>query len=212
MQDFARSATAVFALCICCLSNAGAHAQQADDDDIVVTVRRINPVRDANTPLEEIRNCLLDGMCGTAAIIIANKIRIPANAVRAAVIAVLTTKPESEETHYALPALSGRKICRVQVQTTSVVPATGDRATRFSITATPDIVDISTSTPRQRISTRRAWYDGNVFVAQVKAELSEEYTKAGRCDLPLTGNPVGYECQGATGVNHGLAACSSKDL
>lgn len=209
----ARHATAGLALCICCLCNAGAYAQQADDQDIVITTHRINPVRDARTPWDEIKNCLRDTACAAAVNVIASEIGIPANAVRlVSAGAAFSAKTEGEETRYPLSALSGRKICRVHVQTTSVVPATGDRASLFSITATPANVGIYTWTPRQGISAGRSWYDGNVFVAHVKAELADEYTKAGKCTVPQAANPTSYECWGATGINHGLAACGSKDL
>jgi hypothetical protein len=209
----ARRATACLALCICCLCNAGAYAQQANDDDIVITTHRIDAVRDARTPWDETKSCLRDPACATAVNLLASEIGITAIAVRLVNIgAALSAKAEGEETRYPLPALSGRKFCRVHVQTTSVVPATGDRASLFSITASPANIGIYTWTPRQGIFAGRTWYDGYVFVAHVKAELADEYTKAGKCTVPLAGNPAGYECRGATGINHGLVACGSKDL
>jgi hypothetical protein len=182
-------------------------------DDVVVTTHHINPVRDARTPWNEIQNCLRDTACAAAVNGISAQVGIPANAVRlVSAGAAFTAKQEGEETRYSIPALSGRKICRVQVRTTSVVPATGDRASLVSISATQPSVTIYTWTPRRGIGAGRSWYDGMIFVAHVKAEFADDYAKAGKCSVPQTGNPAAYQCRGASGVNHGLAACGSKDL
>jgi hypothetical protein len=122
-----------------------------------------------------------------------------------------TAKAEGEETRYAIPALGGRKVCRVQVRTTSVVPATGDRASLFSLSAIRSGVAIYTWTPRQGIGAGRTWWDGMVFVAHVKDALADEYARSGRCSVPEAPSAA-YQCRGSSGVNHGLAACGAKDL
>ena len=204
-------ATAGLALCMCCLFAAGTFAQQSED--VVITTHHINPVRDARTPWDEAQNCLRDTACAAAVNGIAAQVGVPANAIRLVNAgAAFTAKQEGEETRYSIPALSGRKVCRVQVRTTSVVPATGDRASLFSISASPATVGIYTWTPRQGIGAGRSWYDGVVYVAHVKAELADDYSKSGKCSVPQTGQPAAYQCRGASGVNHGLAACGSKDL
>jgi hypothetical protein len=204
-------AAAGLAFCVSCLFTANTSAQQSDD--IVITTHHINPVRDARTPWDEIQNCLRDTACAAAVNGIAAQVGIPANAIRLVNAgAAFTAKQDGEETRYSIPALNGRKICRVQVRTTSVVPATGDRASLFSISATPAAVGIYTWTPRQGIGAGRSWYDGMVFVAHVKAELADDYTKSGKCSVPQAGELAANQCRGASGVNHRLAACGSKDL
>lgn len=188
-----------------------ASAQQSDD--IVVTAHHINPVRDARTPWDEIQNCYRDRICTIALNGIAAQFGIPPNAMRLVNgAAIMSARPQGEETRYSISALSGRKICQVQVRTTSVVPATGDRASLFSITATQPSVAIYTWTPRQGIGQGRSWYDGVVFVVQVRAELSDQYAASGKCTVPQSGTSANYQCRGSSGVNHGLAACGSKNL
>lgn len=190
---------------------ATASAQQSDE--VVITTHHINPVRNARTPWDEVQNCLRDTACATAVNGLAAQLGIPANAIRLVNAgAAFTAKAEGEETHYSIAALTGRKICRVQVRTTSVVPATGDRASLFSITAAQPAVAIYTWTPRRGIGQGRSWYDGMVFVAHIKSELADEYVRSGKCTVPQSGKPAAYQCRGATGVNHGLPACGSKDL
>lgn len=205
------SAAFGLALCTPLLATLNGSAQQSDG--IAITTHHINPVRDARTPWDEVQNCLRDTACAAAVNALAAQVGIPPNAIRLVNAgAAFTAKQDGEETRYSMPALPGRKICRVQIRTTSVVPATGDRASLFSLSATPAAVGIYTWTPRQGIGAGRSWYDGMIYVGHVKAELADEYTKAGKCTVPPSGKPAAYECRGASGVNHGLAACSSKDL
>jgi hypothetical protein len=211
MSNVKRAGGGVAAGLAFCLFAANSFAQQPDD--VVITTHHINPVRDARSPWDEVQNCLRDTPCAAAVNGIAAQVGIPANAIRLVNAgAAFTAKAEGEETRYSIPALAGWKICHVQVRTTSVVPATGDRASLFSISAAPAAVSIYTWTPRQGIGAGRTWYDGMVFVAHVKAELADDYTKSGKCSVPQTGNAAAYQCRGASGVNHGLAACGSKDL
>ncbi|TCU58365.1 hypothetical protein EDE08_1319 [Bradyrhizobium sp. R2.2-H] len=187
-----------------------AWAQQSDD--IVMTSHHINPVRNARTPWDEVQNCLRDPACAAAVNGISAQIGIPANAIRlVSAGAAFTAQAAGEETRYTIPALSGRKVCRVQIRTTSVVPATGNRASLFSRNATPATVAIYTWTPRRGIGGGRSWYDGKVFVTHVKDSLADDYAKSGKCTVHA-GQPSAYACRGASGVNHGLAACGGKDL
>jgi hypothetical protein len=185
-------------------------AQQADD--IVVTTHHIDAVRNARTPWDEVQNCLKDNACAGAIKLIAGQVGIPDNAVRLVeTAAIYSAKAEGEETRYTVRAVSSRKICSVKVRTISVVPATGDRASLFSISPSADSVGIYTWTPRQGIGGGRSWYEGDVFIVHVKASLQEEYLKSGKCTVPPTGS-INYQCRGASGVNKGLAACGAKDL
>jgi hypothetical protein len=190
--------------------SAAALAQ--DQDDVVVTTHHIDAVRGPRTPWDEVQNCLKDTACAAAVNVIAAQIGIPSNAVRLVnAAAAYTAKAEGEETRYAMPAVAGRKICAVKIRTTSVVPAEGDRASFFSINATPEQVGIYTWTPRQGIGAGRSWYEGDVFIVHVKESLRDTYVQAGKCTVSPT-SAATYQCRGAKGVNHGLAACGSKDL
>ncbi len=195
------------------LTGLGAHsalAQQADD--VVITSHHINPVRDARTPWSELRNCLQDAACAAAVNAISAQVGIPANAMRlVSAGAAFTAKPEGEETRYAIAALAGRRICRVHVRTTSVVPAIGNRASLFSLTATRSDVALYTWTPRLGVGKGRSWYDGIVLVAHVPSEKADAYVASGKCSIPES-PPAAYACRGSSGVNNRLAACQSKDL
>jgi hypothetical protein len=203
-------ARAVFAAMV---ALAGSSAMAGDPEpDIVVTAHHIDAVRDARTPWDELQNCLRDPACAGAVDAIATQIGIPAGTVGVGGAgSAFTAKQDGEETRYSIPALTGRKVCRVQIRTTSVVPATGDRASLFSLSALRSGVAIYTWTPRQGIGAGRSWWDGTVFVAHVKDGLADEYASSGRCTVPEA-PAAAYQCRGASGVNHGLASCGSKDL
>ena len=209
----ASEAVLLFTAVLAVISSAGLTPAVAESsEDIVVTTHHIDAVREARTPWDEVQNCLKDQACAAAVKLIAGQIGVPDNAVRLAdAAAIYSAKAEGEETRYTIRALPDRRICAVKVRTISVVPATGDRASLFSISATADSVGIYTWTPRQGIGAGRSWYEGNVFVLHVRAALQQEASKAGKCTVPPSGN-TNYECRGASGVNHGLAACGSKDL
>ena len=205
---------ALVALAVCATVALAGSSAKAEDaaPDVVVTAHHINPVRDARTPWDEVQNCMRDPACAGAVEAIAKEIGVPAGAVSVAGVGpAFTAKAEGEETRYAIPALGGRKVCRVQVRTTSVVPATGDRASLFSLSAIRSGVAIYTWTPRQGIGAGRSWWDGMVFVAHVKDALADDYARSGRCSVPEAPSAA-YQCRGSSGVNHGLAACGAKDL
>jgi hypothetical protein len=181
--------------------------------DVVVTTHHINPVRDARTPWDEANNCLRDSTCSAAIKAIAAELGVPTEVIGLVGAGVaFTAKQEGEETRYSIPATIGRKVCRVLIRTTSVVPASGDRASLFSLSAIQSGVSIYTWTPRQGIGQGRSWYDGVVFIAHINAELADQYMKSGKCTVPQSGTAAAYQCRGASGVNHGLPGCGSKEL
>ena len=201
----------LFVLTLLLSANMAVSASAQDVPDLVVTTDHINPVRDARTPWDEIRNCLSDQTCSAIITSMAGQLGVSPQAIGMVKAgAVVSAEPQGEETHYSIAPLKGYKICRVEVRTTSVVPATGDRASLFSITATPDSVAIYTWTPRQGVGAGRSWYDGIVAVAHAKEEAYSSLQSQGKCTVPQSG--ANYQCRGASGVNHGLAACSSKSL
>jgi hypothetical protein len=176
-------------------------------DDIVVMTQHLDEVRQPRELPGEVSTCLRDNVCSAALSYIAGAIGIPPNAIRVAQAANLLSggsTPGSEEARYALLAAPDRRICRVHVVTISVVPADGDRASFFAITAWPDQVQTYTWTPHQALGGGRSWWEGDVFVAQVKSRLYDRYVKAGKCSaLPQNGKH--FECRGR-------AACGSADL
>ena len=181
-------------------------------DDVVVSSHHIDVVRDAKNPGDVVKQCLDDPGCAVLANTIAAQIGIPGNAVRVISLgAAYTAKAEGEETRYTIPAAPGRKVCSVKVRTTSVVPATGDRASLFSISARPEQVGIYTWTPVQGMGQGRSWYEGDVVITHVKNSLHAEYLKGGKCTVQ-PGATSSYDCRGASGVNNGKPACGSKDL
>ena len=176
--------------------------------DFEVTTQHIDEVRAPKSPDEEFRKCLKDNTCSLILSTVAQSVGIPPNALRIVSAVNLLTggpgNPDSEEARYTLRAVPGYKICRVHVVTTSVVPASGDRASFFAITARPDDVQTYTWTPHQGLGGGRSWWEGNVFVTNVKANMADFYIKKGKCTA-LTPAGVHFECRGRD-------ACGSADL
>ncbi len=153
-----------------------------------------------------------DRLCASAVKAIAVEVGLPPETIDVAIAGAFTATQQGEETRYRISPVTGYRICHVKVRTTSVVPATGDRASLFSISATRTGVGIYTWTPRRGIGSGRSWYDGYVFVTHVRADLADQYAKSGNCSVPENSPPVAYQCRGASGVNNGLASRGSKDL
>jgi hypothetical protein len=172
----------------------------------IVQVFHINPKREARTPWNEMSNCLKDTVCSQLVSIAASQIGVPPNAVRlASVAAQVSAPPRSEETRYSIAPPSGYFVCRAYVRTQSVVPATGDRASVFSLTANRSGIAIYTWTPRRGIGKGRSWYDGFVTVV-----FEASGSSSANCSVTEQGQ--NYGCRGARGVNKGQPACSSAQL
>jgi hypothetical protein len=182
-----------------------------DDPNVIVTTHHINPVRDARTPWDEVANCLRDAACAAIVNTFAGELGVSPQAIGMVKVGVaFSAQQNGEETRYAIAPVKSYKICRVEIRTASVVPATGDCASLFSITATPDAVNIYTWTPKQGIGEGRSWYDGVVAVAHAQETGFAALQSQGKCTVSPKDSQ--YQCRGASGVNHGLAACGSKAL
>jgi hypothetical protein len=86
-----------------------------------------------------------------------------------------------------------------------VVPASGNRASLFSITARSSSIAIYTWTPIKGFGQGRSWYDG--YVSVVFAPVGDSVASCS-----VTENPRNYSCRGAHGVNKGLQACGRASL
>ena len=178
----------------------------AQDTGIVaVSVFHINPSREPGTNYFAIGECLRDSVCADLVRDVASQIGIPQSAITIAKAAPIAVQAAGEETRYSIKPPNGYRICSVKMKTTSVVPATGDRASLFSITASSDEVAIYTWTPRQGIGSGRSWYDGLITIAHVRRDLSG-------VNCSIASQPKTYSCRGAFGENKGLPACGTRDL
>jgi len=174
-----------------------------------VGVYHIDVVREPKGVADTVADCLRDNVCSTVLSVAASQVGIPPNAMRFARTAVVVSdalqNPTSEETHSSIKPPPGLRVCRVNIRTLSVVPAAGDRASVFSLTATSPEIAIYTWTPIQSLGQGRAWYDGYVTVTFVPVN-----TPAERCSV--TDTRYNYGCRGGQGVNQGLPACSTVDM
>ena len=174
----------------------------SQSDDVVVTTQHIDEVRSPRSLADSAKSCLSDNLCSTILDAVTAELGIPSNAIDIVNVANLLTggptSPTSEEAKYYLRAVPGQVICRVRMVTTSVVPASGDRASFFAMTAWPDQVQMYTWTPHQGTGGGRSWWEGDIFVTHVKAKLAARYIKAGKCSNFAAAGPNGvhFQCRG----------------
>jgi hypothetical protein len=169
-------------------------------------VYHINPVRHPKTIGDVVSECLNHSVCNAVFSSAASSAGLPPDALRmarAAAFVKLNFNSDSEDTNYRITPPPGYRVCSVHINTQSVVPASGDRASLFSLVAKPHEVAIYTWTPIRGFGRGKAFYDGFVSVtfAAVHAPV-----------LCSINGDRRYACRGATGVNKGLPACSAANL
>jgi len=178
--------TAGFAFCMSCLFIPNAWGQQPED--IVITTHHINSVRDARTPWDEAQNCparrrLCSGGQRNCGTNRSSGKCYPARQCGRCV--------------YGETGRRGNALLYSRARWPKDLPRPGRR--RWEFTHGPRAKDWA----RAEAGTT-AW------------SLSLTSRQGSRMITPSPENaackPAAYECRGASGVNHGLAACGSKDL
>jgi hypothetical protein len=187
-------------------SGASRQPAVADNASVLVQMLHVNPVQSPEGPIETVQGCLNNPVCNNLLQIAASYAGVPPQAVRFAGYAAAPFRHAGEESRFSYSAPPGFTLCRVDIRTKSVVPASGDRSTHFSISANRGGISIYTWTPRGKWGAGRSWYDGYVTLLSVPTQL------VGRmrlCGLNL--GPVSWACRGTAGAK-GLPGCGRMQL
>lgn len=168
---------------------------------IQVKILHVNPVRSPQGPIETVAACLDNTVCGGLLRAAAGSVGVPPQAMRFAglVGAIINRLPGSEESRYSFTISPGYTLCRVDIRTQSIVPASGERSTHFSISAHARGISIYTWTPERRWGQGRSWYDGYVTLLSVPMVPRMRF-----CGLNL--GKVSWACRGVSGAK-GLPGC-----
>jgi len=181
-------------------------AIEAIAQDYIVIKAKLDNVMQPKDAGDVVLDCVHSIACAALIDKAATMAGVPPGAVSAGFALVPRFESVGEETHikFALPA--GYGYCRSQIQTISVVPATGDRASLMSVTPEEDGVRVYTWTPRQGFGGGRSWVEANFTIVGVREDIAYEKRNSGTC------RGYGVEiinCRGASGVNNGRPACGT---
>lgn len=173
-----------------------------------VNVYHLNPVMQQRSVMDRFVECTKDKLCNTVIGAIATSAGVPSGALQAATFFATqgSTKPGSEETTFSFEPPLGHSICSIEVTPISLVPLGGDRATSFSMVATPQLVNILVWTPYDTAS--RTWWDGTITVVSIPTAL---ISKVRFCGI-VAAQKVVYVCRGDGRNKHGQQACRTQDF
>ena len=170
--------------------------------DLTVIEVRLDQVMQPASLTSEIHDCTRNPACKYALDAAAAYVGIDSTLITSAVARIEQSRNGEEgDFHYILPA--GYQYCRVKVETVSVVPATGDRASLMSLTGSNRELRVQTWTPRQGFGSGKSWVEADFTIVGVKDNLVQQYRSKGVCKA----NYIRSVCRGAFGVNNGVPAC-----
>lgn len=131
---------------------------------------------------------------------------IPPKAISVALALIPQAHRAGEEGWYTFTLPNGYVYCRSEIETVSVSPASGDRASVMGASSIDNGVTVYTWTPRQGVGGGRSWVEANYTLVGVRADVAEKHRQAGICKQP---GRVLVSCRGAKGINKGMPACGS---
>ncbi len=174
---------------------------QAGDDLIVIQVK-LDQVMQPKSVTDTLVECTKSPICKAALDAAAAYVGVDSSKITSAV-ALIGQSKAGEESNFSYKLPSGYQYCRAKIQTVSVVPASGDRASFMSITGTAREVGVYTWTPVLGLGQGRSWVEADFTIVGVRDALVQQYRSSGVCNAKY----VRAECRGATGVNKGSPAC-----
>jgi hypothetical protein len=177
-------------------------------NEFVAVSHKVDPVMQPKQPTDAIAECAKDPICSTVAKTAASYIGVSPNLVTAAMALIPPPKHVGEASYFSISLPGGYQYCKAHIQTISVVPATGDRASLMNVSTNVSGVAIYTWTPRQGLGQGRSWVEADFTVIGVRNDLADKYRAAGTCQ------PYGkliVSCRGARGINKGLHYCATYD-
>lgn len=176
--------------------------------DFVVVRQKIDAVMQPKSPMDAFAECAKNEACTGIVDAAASYFGAPPGTVAAAFALVPKAERRGEEGYFSVNLPDGYAYCRARIETVSVVPATGDRASVMGVNSTESGVDIYTWTPVQGPFDGRSWVEADITLQGARRELVAGLRARGICRSP--GQEL-MNCRGATGTNKGMPACGTRD-
>ena len=173
-------------------------------DELVVIQVKLDNVMQPKSGTDVFVDCTKNKVCKGVIDAAAAYVGVDSSAFTSAV-ALFANSRKDEESNFRFTLPPGYQYCRAKVDTVSVVPATGDRASFMSITGDTNGVAAYTWTPLQNLGGGRSWIEADFTVVGVRDSLVNNYRSKGICKATY----LRAECRGAKGVNKGSKACGA---
>lgn len=180
-------------------------ASAANPLDFRVATYRINQVHEAKSIAEVVKECLNHEKCKMAAEAGAAYVGVSPELVGEAQSELNSQVVNGEEARYVFKPKPGYLFCTAYISTTSVVPYSGKRATKFWLKAARTEIRIETWVPERNSGGGRTWYDGILTIVSVVENKFGGYRDRPNnvpenrmCSLPQSFPKPGYNCQGST--------------
>lgn len=176
-----------------------------------VAVFHVNPVQQPHDFLSTARQCMNNAACNAALQYAATSVGLPPDVLKyAGYINAIASNNHGDESHYfRLIPPQGHSICGVTISTTSIVPFSGERSARFSITPSSKEVNIGIWLPVRKLGQGRSWYDGNISVLSIP---DSQISRVRSCGIAQSSNVQEWVCRGGNGAKGRPGCGSNKQL
>ena len=179
---------------------------QSEQVDFVVVRQIVDVVMQPKNVADSLGECARNAVCRNAVEGAAQFLGVNPMIVKAGVAIVSEAKKDGEEGRFFISLPSGYQYCRSEIETISVVPATGDRASVMGATSARNGIGIYVWTPKLPPGSGRSWVEAKYSVYGVRDEIADEQRLNGKCrQFGL----VVVNCRGARGTNKGMPACGN---
>lgn len=191
-------------------------AQGAGASDVIVIKTKLDVERQPKNEISVVSDCIHNPACLALIDAAASMAGAPPGAVSVVLADIPRFETEGEETRirYELPA--GYFYCKSKIETISVVPATGDRASLMTATRNSSSgyvgIDVYTWTPVLPFGQGRSWVEADFTIIAIRegAAYSNYSDKAACVPLLDSSNTKDLmSCRGSRGVNKGMPACGT---
>lgn len=170
--------------------------------DLTVIKVKLDQVMQPASLTSVVHDCTTNPACKFALDAAAAYVGVDSSLITSAVAQIQKSRNgEDGDFHYILPA--GYQYCRAMVETVSVVPKTGDKASLMSITGSNRDVRVQTWTPRLGLLDGKSWVEANFTIVGVRDKLAQQYRSNGVCKDKY----LRAVCRGGSGINNGSPAC-----
>ncbi|MGO7969855.1 hypothetical protein ACC705_02475 [Rhizobium ruizarguesonis] len=180
-------------------------SSQVAATDYAVVSEKVNPVMQPKGVPDIVVDCLNNTACAALAEAAAAYVGVPPDTVSGGA-ALVSVDRAGEEGRYVIRLPAGYQYCRSTIQTISVVPATGDRASVMGASSIKEGVSVYTWTPKRNLGEGETWIEADYTIIGVREDIADAQRVAGRC------KPYGrtiISCRGASGTNKGQPSCGT---
>ena len=172
------------------------------NDDLVVIKVKLDQVMEPKSVIDTTIGCVKNSACKAILDAAAAYVGVNISSITSAA-ALIDQKKTGEEGNFSYKLPNGYQYCRAKVETVSVVPAEGDRASLMNVRGSAQGVGVYTWTPVLPVGQGRSWVEADFTIVGVRDGLADQYRKTGQCKAKY----ITADCRGAKGVNKGLPAC-----